>query len=245
MKIQQAEAWVGRTALDDEGTKFGKIAQVWVDDETGEPEWVTVKTGLFGSHESFVPLKGAAEADDDVRFAWDKGCVKDAPRLEQDGHLDVEGQARLFRHYGLTGPGDGPPSTTDGDGAVSAATGEVMTRSEEELRVGTVVHDAGRVRLRKVHCHRGAAHHGACPSRGGPGGAGGHRAAAPPALGGPVGSPGRHGPPRRGGRRHQGDRAQGAGPPGREVVTTDEAVSEDLRKKRVEADGRDGARRKA
>ncbi len=75
MNIKQAEAWVGRTAVDDDGSKLGKIEDVWVDDETGEPEWVTVKTGLFGSHVSFVPLRGASEADDDVpspgaRAAW-------------------------------------------------------------------------------------------------------------------------------------------------------------------------------
>ncbi|MFP5393983.1 MAG: hypothetical protein ACLGI6_20980, partial [Gammaproteobacteria bacterium] len=32
--------------------KIGSIGQIYVDDSTGTPNWVTVKTGLFGSAET-------------------------------------------------------------------------------------------------------------------------------------------------------------------------------------------------
>ena len=50
-----ADQYVGRTAVDLEGTKIGKIGQVYLDDRTGDPMWVTVSTGLFGSRQSFAP----------------------------------------------------------------------------------------------------------------------------------------------------------------------------------------------
>ena len=64
-----AQQYVGRTAVDLEGNKVGKIGQVYVDDRTGEPLWLTVATGLFGTRESFAPVSGARIDGDDVRLA--------------------------------------------------------------------------------------------------------------------------------------------------------------------------------
>ena len=55
----QLRTVVGATAYDRDGDKIGKIGQVYYDDETGQPTWVTVNTGLFGTNETFVPLQGA------------------------------------------------------------------------------------------------------------------------------------------------------------------------------------------
>ena len=53
------QQYIGMTAVDSEGNKVGKIEQVYLDDQTNEPVWVTVSTGLFGSRQSFAPLYGA------------------------------------------------------------------------------------------------------------------------------------------------------------------------------------------
>ena len=106
---------VGTTAYDRSGDKIGKIGQVFLDDETGRPEFLTVNTGLFGTKESFVPLEGASVQGDDVVVGYDKDKVKDAPRVDPDGSLSPEEEDRLYEYYGL---GSGT-STTGYDDSTS------------------------------------------------------------------------------------------------------------------------------
>lgn len=83
----------GRTLMGSDGDKIGKIADVYLDDETGNPEWLAVTTGLFGSRVSFVPLAQASSAGDDVTAPYSKEQVKDAPNAEADGRLSQEEEA--------------------------------------------------------------------------------------------------------------------------------------------------------
>ena len=91
---------VGQDVYDTDGDKIGAAGQVYVDDETGKPEWVTVRTGLFGSRESFVPLADASVTDDRVTVPYSKAFVKDAPNLDDDGHLSPEEERQLYAYYG-------------------------------------------------------------------------------------------------------------------------------------------------
>jgi hypothetical protein len=50
--------WHGKTLVDREGQKIGKLQDVYVDVETDEPMFGTVKEGLIGRHLTFVPLAG-------------------------------------------------------------------------------------------------------------------------------------------------------------------------------------------
>jgi len=70
---------IGRTAVDSDGTKIGKIGQVYLDDQTGQPVWATVKTGMFGSKDSFAPLYGSKPVGEDLQLAVSKDLVKDLP----------------------------------------------------------------------------------------------------------------------------------------------------------------------
>ncbi|WP_326675638.1 PRC and DUF2382 domain-containing protein [Streptomyces sp. NBC_01237] len=92
----------GLTVYDNEGEKVGSVGRVYVDDDTGRPDWVTVKTGLFGMKESFVPLAGARRVGSDLHVSYPKDSVKDAPRVDADAHLSVSEEEELYRHYGLT-----------------------------------------------------------------------------------------------------------------------------------------------
>ncbi|WP_426715216.1 PRC-barrel domain-containing protein, partial [Campylobacter coli] len=83
--------------------KIGSVGQVYADDDSGQPTWVTAKTGLFGTSESFVPLDGARVEGGDVLVPYTKDQVKDAPRVDTDGHLDPAEEDRLYAHYGLSG----------------------------------------------------------------------------------------------------------------------------------------------
>lgn len=147
---EQLEKWIGKTLVDPAGEKVGKIADVYMDDQTGKPEWLAVTTGLFGSNVSFVPISGASPDGGDVRGQFSKSQVKGAPTAEADGQLSKEEEARLYAHYGLTysdGPSDsGLPAGAAGN---KAGSDDAMTRSEEELVVGKTSREAGKARLRK------------------------------------------------------------------------------------------------
>jgi uncharacterized protein (TIGR02271 family) len=152
------DALKGLTAYDRNGDKIGSVEQVYLDDSTGRPEWVTVKTGLFGTKESFVPLSGARQRSGDLHVACLKDVVKDAPRLDADQHLDPSQERELYRHYGISTNGAGTAGVGQGrradghDFAMSSGTGDKdeMVRSEERLHVGVQEEEAGRARLRKV-----------------------------------------------------------------------------------------------
>jgi uncharacterized protein (TIGR02271 family) len=119
LTLDQIEALSGGTVTDSAGEKIGKVGQVYLDDRTGEPDWVTVNTGLFGRSESFVPLRGATTEGDALRVGYTKAQVKDAPRVDVDGHLSEDEEQRLYVHYGLADDdtGTGAGGTTGRTGA--------------------------------------------------------------------------------------------------------------------------------
>ena len=88
--------------LDQNGEKIGVVGQVYLDDRTGLASWITVKTGLFGLKETFVPLKGAVRTPNEVQLPYTKEKVKDAPRVAPDSHLDAGEEAALFKYYELS-----------------------------------------------------------------------------------------------------------------------------------------------
>src|SRR5215217_8053631 len=65
--LDELQRWHGRDLIDRDGDKIGSIGDVYLDDQTGQPEWLTVKTGLFGNKESFVPTAEARSEGDTVR----------------------------------------------------------------------------------------------------------------------------------------------------------------------------------
>jgi len=161
----------GATAYDNSGDKVGKIGQLYLDDETGQPSWITVSTGFFGTSETFVPLEGANFDGNDVRLSYDKDRIKNAPRVDADQHLDHTQEEELYRYYGLqsgsygtetTGYADttgttGTTDTTTGydrgvetTGTTGTTAGDNAVRlSEERLEVGKESVTTGRARLRK------------------------------------------------------------------------------------------------
>ncbi|WP_290056900.1 PRC and DUF2382 domain-containing protein [Amycolatopsis solani] len=175
-KTMEPRELIDSAVVDPNGNKLGKVGTVYLADATHQPEWITVKTGLFGTKESFVPLSGAHTDRDGVHVRVDKDSVSDAPRIDADGHLSPEESAQLYRHYGLPVPRTSPDGRMPagdgrtGDGRTgggrtgdSGRTGErqqakgksgmdakgSMTRSEERLDVGTEQVETGHVRLRK------------------------------------------------------------------------------------------------
>jgi len=168
---------IGATVLDQDGDKLGTVGQVYVDPDSGRPLWLSVRTGLFGMSESFVPITDATTENEDIRVPYAKNLVKDAPRIDADGALSEADEAELYRHYDLDNPAGSDFAATSGQASDTrsdtvtdrdpidtrsdderdtvgrdtsgATTDDAMTLSEERLRVGTERVDAGRARLRK------------------------------------------------------------------------------------------------
>ena len=151
--IQDIQTWQGRSLCDADGGKIGEIADIYLDRASGEPEWLAVKTGLLGSNVSFVPIRDASMSGDDVRVPYDKSTVKDAPSARADGELSPDEERRLYDHYSIDfGDFDYDreyDTGTVGHDTSGPNTDNAMTRSEEELRVGTAQVERGRARLRK------------------------------------------------------------------------------------------------
>jgi len=166
---QEVTSWKGQKLVGEDGEKIGTIDEIYVDEQTGQPEWLAVSTGLFGSRVSFVPLRDAQRDGDDVRVPYTKEDVKSSPNAEADGALSQDEESRLYSHYGydyserrsesglpeggergVTGAGaETPRGATTGRDVSGPETDDAMTRSEEELSVGTRQVETGRVRLRK------------------------------------------------------------------------------------------------
>lgn len=170
-RIRNATAY----SVDEE--KIGSVGNIYLDDDTGEASWVSVNTGWFGTSQSIVSLQGSRlDPEGDLRLSYAKDLVKDAPRVADDGHLAPE-EERLFTHYNLgTSRGVADPdldrdAARDRDVAreldrdrdrdldrdldvdrgreVRRDEGQSVTRSEEQLTVGTEQVRTGRARLRK------------------------------------------------------------------------------------------------
>lgn len=149
---------IGAAVLDPSDSKIGTVGQIYVDPQ-GRPSWASVNTGLFGTSQSFVPLESATTDGDVLRVPFEKDFVKDAPRVEDDGTLDPEDEQSLYDHYSLDYSSlDAETDTFGGDDLdVASANGatptrggdDAMTRSEEQLHVGTERVQTGRARLRK------------------------------------------------------------------------------------------------
>lgn len=104
MMIGQREALrlFGCEVFDPAGQRIGIVGELFLDEETEQPAWVTVQTGLFGTNESFVPLEGAAFDGDTLTVSVDKETVRQAPRVVlHQGDLLLEHEHALYRYYGV------------------------------------------------------------------------------------------------------------------------------------------------
>jgi uncharacterized protein (TIGR02271 family) len=155
-----------------DGEKIGSVEEIFVDEQTGRPEWIGLGTGFLGTKRVLVPVEGASLREGGVLVPYSKDQVKDTPDIDS-GDIGRETEAMLYSHYGLSysdrqsetglpesGRGDaatgeqldtglaagGPSPDSPGDDAEGEP---VLTRSEEELNIGTRDVVSGRARLRK------------------------------------------------------------------------------------------------
>ena len=88
------------------GDKLGKVDEVYLDNETGAPEWAAVKTGLFGSNVSLVPLAAADYSGSELTVPFGKDQVKNAPNHDPGREISIDDEKELFTYYGISYGGD-------------------------------------------------------------------------------------------------------------------------------------------
>ena len=92
--------WQGKTLIDRNGEKIGKLQDVYVDVETDEPQFGTVKEGLIDRHLTFVPLGDIQISPDDLQVAVTKEQVRSAPDIEMHGEeLSQADESTLYHHF--------------------------------------------------------------------------------------------------------------------------------------------------
>ena len=92
---------IGAEVVDPNNHNVGKVTHVYVDSETEQPAWASVRTGLFGVIETLVPLTNASWDHKEVHIEVDKSRVKDAPRVDPEAEISSEAQGDLYAYYGM------------------------------------------------------------------------------------------------------------------------------------------------
>jgi uncharacterized protein (TIGR02271 family) len=142
---------IGAPVFDRMEKKVGTVGQIYVDPR-GRPTWATVRTGLFGTSQSFVPIESASTEGGVLHVDFEKDYVKDAPRIEDDGELSAAEEETLYEYYHLesqTTEGMADADYSTGHDTTGPDTDSAMTRSEEQLRVDKERTQAGKARLHK------------------------------------------------------------------------------------------------
>jgi sporulation protein YlmC with PRC-barrel domain len=127
--VDTVRSWQGATMVDRDGDKLGTIDAIYLDDQTGEPEWALVNTGVVGTRSTFVPIAQASASGDQVQVPYEKQLVNDAPNMDPDGHLSEQEEQELWGHYGLEhGTGDDRDPVDRGDTLGRGTSGPATTR---------------------------------------------------------------------------------------------------------------------
>jgi stress response protein YsnF len=140
--MQQLSGMQGAPVYDDASDRIGSVEEIFYDTQSNQPAWIGIGTGFLGTKRVLVPVEGARAEADGVYVPYSKDKVKDSPDIDSD-EISAETEDELYAYYGVGGGVTaGAPSGAGQDEAT-------VTRSEEELRVGTRTTDAGQARLRK------------------------------------------------------------------------------------------------
>ncbi|CAA9476585.1 MAG: putative conserved domain protein [uncultured Solirubrobacteraceae bacterium] len=99
--LQDVKTWRGQDVVGPDGSKIGTLDHIYLDRQSGEPTFGAVKTGLFGTNVSLVPLEGATGGSGSVQLPFDKQKIKDAPNIDADAELSEAEEQRLYEYYGV------------------------------------------------------------------------------------------------------------------------------------------------
>jgi hypothetical protein len=140
-RISNWDQYRGQDLYDSHGDKIGRLDEVFLDDETNEPDWIAVHTGLFGMNQSLVPAANVNFDNGRLITTYSKDEIKDAPNISPtDNHLSVEEEKRLYDHYGrsYTPYQRTQVSQTQSTGNVTTSAGKRDTGRDETAAEATI-----------------------------------------------------------------------------------------------------------
>jgi hypothetical protein len=109
--IRDFTEWRGKDLIDGTGERIGKLEDVYFDVETDQPQFGTVKEGLFGRHLTFVPLTDVIVGPNDLQIPVSRDKVKDAPHIDSEGEaLTPDDESTLYHYYQLNYTPSGTPT---------------------------------------------------------------------------------------------------------------------------------------
>jgi sporulation protein YlmC with PRC-barrel domain len=139
----------GATVIGDDGQKLGNVDGVYYDNATDRPEWVAVRSGLFGTRVTLVPLRRADDTGHELHVPFDRIQLKNAPHHDPGRELSSSAEADLYRYYGLDYADaddsvetdefaidlDDPPAPEDGLPAGPARLRKVVVTEHQDMTV--------------------------------------------------------------------------------------------------------------
>src|SRR5215208_7926949 len=93
----------GYQIYDQHYEKVGKVDDLFVD-ENDVPEYIGVKTSLFGGPSTLIPMDIVRVNDlrQFVEVASDKATIEKAPSFDDDADITAEFEDRVYAHFGAT-----------------------------------------------------------------------------------------------------------------------------------------------
>jgi sporulation protein YlmC with PRC-barrel domain len=131
--------WEGQTVLDRDGDKIGKIEEIYLVEDTGEPEWALVKVGRLKGHTTLVPLTKARPGEKGVEIAVDKEVVSEAPEIKPDAEPSEQQVNALYRHYGLANGSSAPESSGSNGQAAPAPSAGASPQDPRDEPIGELL----------------------------------------------------------------------------------------------------------
>jgi hypothetical protein len=111
--LEQVRPMAGREVRDSEGRSVGYVDVLFLDDDTGQPEWYGLWNGLPSGRRRIAPVRESRMDGPDVVLPWPKTVIERAPsyddeddrgllRDDPDGiHISREKEEEAYRLYGV------------------------------------------------------------------------------------------------------------------------------------------------
>ena len=136
------EKYEGYTVYDNQGSKIGKVDDLFVDESDNE-EYIGVKMGFLGTKSTLIPTDVVRinEQDRSIEVSESKDHVKDAPSFSDDDDITADYEERIRSHFGLGATsssgrgsygGESSGETAGGAAAGTAAGGTAADDREHE-----------------------------------------------------------------------------------------------------------------
>jgi PRC-barrel domain protein len=108
MHFTDPKALLGLHVIGREDVTLGVVEDVYADIRTGRPQWAAIRSGLFGTDVSLVPLAGAEHNVRSLRVPYGTRELRNAPHRAPGIMMTHKEEANLFRYYGFSGGSAGP-----------------------------------------------------------------------------------------------------------------------------------------